>query len=163
LLSTADQYMNRVSFLYHDAPAVAPAGTPAKKTPAGVPGVKVAYEEAVPSPKRVLRHSEGKGGVDTQPAGDDGYCISGKAPWKPTRVYAEGGKTYIQMPRGMANTESPALFLLRKKGLFGNTKNLCNYRVHGRWYVVDSVLERAVLVAGTGSGKDQVTISRATK
>jgi hypothetical protein len=37
---------------------------------------------------------------------------------------------------------------------------LVNHRYHGRWVVVDAVLDDAVLQSGVGSAKTQVVISR---
>lgn len=37
---------------------------------------------------------------------------------------------------------------------------LVNYRVQGNRYIVDTVFDRAILIAGVGSSQDRVTISR---
>ncbi|MFU8797334.1 MAG: P-type conjugative transfer protein TrbG, partial [Gammaproteobacteria bacterium] len=37
------------------------------------------------------------------------YSISGNASWKPVRVYNDGTKSIIQMPRSMSQTEAPTL------------------------------------------------------
>jgi P-type conjugative transfer protein TrbG len=124
LVSHEKDFMAYVRFLYKDAPAAvtpvsAPAKAPAAKpvAPASGPKVRVAYEEAVPSTKRVLKQSEGKGADSWDAQEDDGYRISGKAPWKPSRVYTEAGKTFIELPSH--TQETPALFVLRKGGLLG--------------------------------------------
>lgn len=90
------------------------------------------------------------------------YEITGAAPWKPVRVYNDGAKTVIQMPAAMAQTEAPALLVVRKDGgLFSDAETvLVNYRVQGDRYVVDTVFDKAILVAGVGSGQDRVTITR---
>jgi type IV secretory pathway VirB9-like protein len=171
LLSTGDRFMHRVAFVYHDAPVVSvPVSvpktpeTPRSRDQAGVARVaQVSAAEPVPVKRKVLLLSEGKGSVKagpSEPSEDDGYRICGRAPWKPGRVYNDGTKTYIQMPRHVE--ETPALFLVRKGGIFGlgHQKNIVNYRVKGRWYVVDSVIDRAALVVGTGSGAEKVTITK---
>lgn len=90
------------------------------------------------------------------------YAITGTAAWKPTRVYNDGHKTIIEMPRAMQQTEAPALLILRSEGsLFrGEETVLVNYRVQGQRYIVDAVFDQAVLVAGVGRQQDRVTITR---
>jgi type IV secretion system protein VirB9 len=93
---------------------------------------------------------------------DFNYAVSGDAPWRPVRVYAAGGKTYIQFPPGVAHGDLPALVALADDGgLFtGPTKELVNYRyVNGR-FEVDKVLERAALISGVGMDQVEVKIVR---
>jgi type IV secretion system protein VirB9 len=82
--------------------------------------------------------------------------------WKPIRVYNDGQKTLIQMPAAMAQTEAPTLLVIRKKGdLFTDDDTvMVNYRVQSDRYVVDTVFDRAILIAGVGSSQDVVTIER---
>jgi type IV secretion system protein TrbG len=91
--------------------------------------------------------------------------VSGSAPWVPLRVFNDGRKTIIQMPDTMAQTEAPVLLVLRQDGgLFSDEETtLVNYRLVGDRYIVDAVLDRAVLVAGVGSGQDRVVIERTRK
>jgi type IV secretion system protein TrbG len=93
------------------------------------------------------------------------YRVSGSAPWVPLRVFNDGRKTIIQMPDTMAQTEAPVLLVLRQDGgLFSDEETtLVNYRLVGDRYIVDAVLDRAVLVAGVGSGQDRVVIERTRK
>ncbi len=90
------------------------------------------------------------------------YDVAGSASWKPVRVYNDGTKTIIQMPGTMAQTEAPTLLVVRKDGgLFSDDETvMVNYRVQGNRYIVDSVFDKAVLIAGVGSGQDRVTITR---
>lgn len=90
------------------------------------------------------------------------YDVSGSAAWKPVRVYNNGKKTIIQMPAAMANTEAPTLLVVRKDGgLFTDPETvMVNYRVQGDRYIVDTVFDKAILVAGVGRGQDRVTITR---
>ena len=46
------------------------------------------------------------------------YSVSGNAVWKPVRVYNDGQKTIIQMPKVMAQTEAPTLLFKPEGGLF---------------------------------------------
>lgn len=90
------------------------------------------------------------------------YEVTGAARWKPVRVYNDGRKTIIEMPRALQHTEAPALLVVRKDGgLFqGEETGLVNYRVQGDRYIVDAVFDKAVLVAGVGRHQDRVTITR---
>ena len=90
------------------------------------------------------------------------YAVSGNAPWKPLRVYTDGVKTIIQMPSTMAQTEAPALLVVRKDGgMFSDAETvMVNYRVQGDRYIVDTVFDKAILIAGVGSGQDSVTIQK---
>jgi type IV secretion system protein VirB9 len=93
------------------------------------------------------------------------YDIEGDAPWKPVRVFNDGKKTIIQMPSAMAQTEAPTLLVVRKEGgLFSNDETvMVNYRVQGDRYIVDSIFERAILIAGVEDDQDKVNIVRSTK
>ena len=90
------------------------------------------------------------------------YEVSGSVAWKPVRVYNDGRKTIIQMPSTMAQTEAPALLVVRKDGgVFTDDETvMVNYRVQGDRYIVDSVFDKAILIAGVGSSQDRVTIQR---
>jgi P-type conjugative transfer protein TrbG len=90
------------------------------------------------------------------------YEVSGSAAWKPLRVYNDGSKTIIQMPATMAQSEAPTLLVVRKDGgLFSDDETvMVNYRVQGNRYIVDAVFDKAILIAGVGSGQDRVTIQK---
>ena len=90
------------------------------------------------------------------------YDVSGQAAWKPVRVYNDGARTVIEMPPSIAQTEAPILLLVRKEGgLFTEAEEvLVNYSLQGSRYIVDTIFEKAVLVAGVGSNQDRVTIQR---
>lgn len=90
------------------------------------------------------------------------YDLSGSAPWKPVRVYNDGQKTIIEMPRAMTQTEAPTLLVVRRDGgLFREAETvMVNYRVQGQRYIVDTVFDRAILIAGVGNRQDRVTITR---
>jgi type IV secretion system protein TrbG len=91
------------------------------------------------------------------------YALSGDDPaWRPRRVFARGGKTYIQFPRGIAEGDLPALVAIGNDGgLFTEpSKELVNYRfIEGR-FVVDKVLDRAALISGVGGSQVKVDIER---
>jgi P-type conjugative transfer protein TrbG len=90
------------------------------------------------------------------------YELSGSAQWKPVRVYNNGVKTIIQMPSAMAQSEAPTLLVVRKDGgLFTDAETvMVNYRVQGDRYIVDTVFDKAILIAGVGRSQDRVTITR---
>ena len=87
---------------------------------------------------------------------DFSYIISGDdASWKPMRVYNDGIRTFIQLPRISTQTEIPVL-LVEKAG----QEAIVNYRVKGNAFVVDEIFEKAILVAGTGMDQAKVEITR---
>lgn len=90
------------------------------------------------------------------------YDVSGSTSWKPARVYNDGSKTIIEMPRSMEQTEAPTLLVVRKEGgLFSDDETvMVNYRVQGARYIVDTVFDKAILIAGVGNSQDRVTITR---
>ena len=90
------------------------------------------------------------------------YDVSGQAAWKPVRVYNDGARTVIEMPASITQTEAPILLIVRKEGgLFTEAEEvLVNYSLQGHRYIVDTIFEKAVLVAGVGSNQDRVTIQR---
>lgn len=90
------------------------------------------------------------------------YDLDGDAAWMPVRVFNDGRKTILQMSKAMAQTEAPTLLVLRKEGgLFTDDETvMVNYRVQGDRYIVDTVFDKAILIAGVGDGQDRVTITR---
>lgn len=92
---------------------------------------------------------------DVNPADlDYNYWIEGPKDLRPVRVFSAKGHVYIQMPKSLQYRNAPALFVVGPKG--GN--QLVNYRVVGRYYVVDELFREARLVLGTGSDARVVTI-----
>jgi len=73
------------------------------------------------------------------------YAISGdQADWRPTRAFDDGRQTFIEFPVDLATGDAPPLFLVDAKG----TAQLVNYRVKGRFYIVDRLFDRAELRLG---------------
>ena len=84
------------------------------------------------------------------------YVISGDRPaWRPVRAFDDGRQTFIEFPPSLGTGEAPPLFLVDAKG----TAQLVNYRVEGRYYVVDRLFEMAELRLGL-KRQDIVRISR---
>jgi len=85
-----------------------------------------------------------------------GYRISGDdPPWRPLRAFDDGRQTFIEFPESIAQGEAPPLFVLGE----GGEAELVNYRMAGRYYVVDRLFARAELRLG-GSRQAVVRISR---
>jgi len=90
------------------------------------------------------------------------YDLEGKAGWKPIRVYNDGVKTVIEMPKIIEQSEAPSLMLITRKGGWFKKEEtqMVNYRLQGNRYIVDAVFDQAVLVAGVGKRQERVTIIR---
>ncbi|WP_454882644.1 P-type conjugative transfer protein TrbG [Sphingomonas oryzagri] len=74
-----------------------------------------------------------------------GYVISGDQPtWRPLRAFDDGRQTFIEFPVDIATGEAPPLFLVDGKG----AAQLVNYRLKGRFYVVDRLFDAAELRLG---------------
>lgn len=77
---------------------------------------------------------------------DFAYRLSGaNPPWKPVQVFDDGAKTYLLFPQDIAQSELPPLFLIGEK----KQAELVNYRVSGRYIVVDRLFSVAELRLGT--------------
>lgn len=81
------------------------------------------------------------------------FYLRGQAKWRPTRVYSDGIKTYIQFPASMRNGDAPILFLLAQ-----GEQQIVNYRLKGSLMIVDHLIDRAVLISGVGRSQQKVTI-----
>jgi type IV secretion system protein VirB9 len=74
-----------------------------------------------------------------------GYSIEGDdPPWRPVRAFDDGQQVFIEFPASLAQGEAPPLFV---RGTSGRTE-LVNYRLRGRYYVVDRLFEAAELRLG---------------
>jgi type IV secretion system protein VirB9 len=74
------------------------------------------------------------------------YSVSGDRPnWRPLRAFDDGRQTFIEFPASLGVGEAPPLFLVDAKG----DAQLVNYRLHGRFYVVDRLFDTAELRLGT--------------
>ena len=85
------------------------------------------------------------------------YVVSGDSPpWRPLRAFDDLQKVYIEFPRGIAQGEAPPLFVVGPEG----DNELVNYRMKGRYYIVDQLFAVAELRLGTDP-QQIVRISRA--
>ena len=74
--------------------------------------------------------------------------------WAPANVFDDGRHVYIQMPESIRARDLPALLVETADGQLAVT----NYRVQGRWYIVDGLFEEAQLVLGVGKRRQKVRI-----
>ncbi len=73
------------------------------------------------------------------------YRIEGDTPaWRPLRAYDDGRQVFVEFPRGIAQGEMPPLWVI---GAAGGTE-LVNYRVRGRYMIVDRLFAAAELRLG---------------
>lgn len=85
------------------------------------------------------------------------YRIGGDHPgWRPVRVFDDGRQVFIEFPGDIASGDMPPLFVIGAD----QAAELVNYRVQGRYMVVDRLFERAELRLGAGNGAKQVRIER---
>jgi type IV secretion system protein VirB9 len=132
LKSHPTQYMARVGFEYPEDVSTKLADINARLEASTIPGASVPAEQ--------LNFS---------------YSVSGSAGWRPTRVYSDGLKTYIQFPRSISGQDAPVLFVTS-----GVQNRIVNYRMKGDMMVVDYHVDRAVLVSGVGRKQEKITIRR---
>lgn len=89
---------------------------------------------------------------------DFGYVITGDKPgWRPLRAFDDGRQTFIEFPASVTFGEAPPLFVIGAQG----DAQLVNYRMSGRFYVVDRLFDAAELRLGTKK-QSVVRISRGT-
>ncbi|MBE1526814.1 type IV secretion system protein VirB9 [Sphingopyxis sp. OAS728] len=78
------------------------------------------------------------------------YRVSGDRPaWRPLRAFDDGRQTWIEFPAAISTGEAPPLFVLGDKG----EAELVNYRVSGRFYIVDRLFGAAELRLGAKKQK----------
>ena len=84
------------------------------------------------------------------------YRISGAHPsWRPLRAFDDGIQVFIEFSATLGQGEAPPLFVIGKKG----EVQLVNYRLRGRYYVIDRLFDSAELRLG-GKKQDVVRIER---
>ena len=73
------------------------------------------------------------------------YTVSGDQPaWRPLRAFDDGRQTFIEFPAILQVVDAPPLFIVGPTG----EAELVNYRVRGRYYVVDRIFDAAELRLG---------------
>ncbi len=84
------------------------------------------------------------------------YSIDGdRAEWRPLRAFDDGTRVFIEFPEGTAQGELPPLFVIG----VGGEAELVNYRVSGRYMIVDRLFGQAELRIGGRKGQKAVRIS----
>lgn len=85
------------------------------------------------------------------------YRIEGdRAPWRPLRAFDDGAQVFIEFPAGIAQGEMPPLFVTGTSG----AAELVNYRVQGRYMVVDRLFAAAELRLSAKRSEQRVWIVR---
>lgn len=85
------------------------------------------------------------------------YAIDGDSPpWRPLRAFDDGRQVFIEFPTGIAQGEMPPLFVVGASG----AGELVNYRVQGRYMVVDRLFAGAELRIGDKKTESSVRIVR---
>ena len=84
------------------------------------------------------------------------YRLSGDRPdWRPVRVFDDGRRTLIEFPPDIAQGEMPPFFIIGED----DGAELANYRVSGRYIIVDRLFDKAELRLGAGRGQVRVRIT----
>ena len=85
------------------------------------------------------------------------YRIEGdRVPWKPVRAFDDSAQVFIEFPAGISQGEMPPLFVTGASG----DAELVNYRVQGRYMVVDRLFAAAELRLGDKRSERRVRIMR---
>lgn len=80
-----------------------------------------------------------------------GYRLSGDRPdWRPLRVFDDGTRVFVEFPESVAQGEMPPLFVIGAN----DQAELVNYRVNGRYMIIDRLFDKAELRLG-GRGSQQ--------
>jgi len=146
ILHSRGRALQEVEFYYPDELLAA-----MKDADAGASKVKQAAADPPPDSIDAVQFA-----VDPSQLNFD-YTVSGpNVAWKPTRAFDDGSRFYVEMPDGMRSSEAPALLMDA-----GGGTQMVNYRVDGNYYVVDRLVNEAILVSGVGRNQDRVTISYA--
>lgn len=86
-----------------------------------------------------------------------GYRIEGDRPaWRPLRAFDDGRQVFIELPASIGQSDLPPLFIAGAKG----DGELVNYRMRGRYLVVDRLFAGAELRLGAGKSEQRVRILR---
>lgn len=89
-----------------------------------------------------------------------GYSFSGDRPdWRPVRAFDDGVRVYIEFPESIAQGEMPPLFVIGA----GGDAELVNYRVSGRYMIVDRLFSEAELRMGDRRSEKRVRIRAARR
>ena len=88
------------------------------------------------------------------------YRIEGDRPdWRPVRIFDDGRRTLIEFASAIAQSEMPPFFIIGEEG----TAELANYRVTGRYLIVDRLFAKAELRLGAGRRQQRVRLINRTR
>lgn len=83
------------------------------------------------------------------------YTITGDKPrWRPLRAFDDGVRVFVEFPQSVTKSDLPPVFVLGPKG----DAELVNYRVSGRYMIVDQLFTAAELRLGDRKGQEKVRI-----
>lgn len=83
------------------------------------------------------------------------YAITGDKPsWRPLRAFDDGVRVYVEFPPSVTHGDLPPVFVLGP----GGEAELVNYRVSGRYLIIDQLFTAAELRLGGRKGQDKVRI-----
>ncbi|WP_442765296.1 P-type conjugative transfer protein TrbG [Sulfurospirillum cavolei] len=143
LVSQIKDYMPSVAFNYvNNISATLESYKKTMKEKSESKNFKKTKDEAIPS------------NVDNL---DFGYTVEGDAEFKPLRVYNDGIKTYVQMPKNLKFYEAPVLMILDTKS---DENQIVNYRLKLDTYIVDRLFNKAVLISNVGDKQEKITITK---
>lgn len=82
------------------------------------------------------------------------YSIEGDSPaWRPTRVFDDGDKTFIEMPSIADRSDLPVLYIYKN-----GEQAMVNYRYKHPYFIVDGIFYKFALISGAGGYKDEVDV-----
>lgn len=85
------------------------------------------------------------------------YRIEGDRPaWRPVRAFDDARQVFVELPSSIGQGDLPPLFVNGAKG----DGELVNYRVRGRYLVVDRLFAGAEMRLGSGKSQQRVRILR---
>jgi type IV secretion system protein VirB9 len=83
-------------------------------------------------------------GVAVEALNFDSRIDGDNPPWRPLRAFDDGRQVFIEFPPAIAQGEAPPLFVTGESG----RPELVNYRLRGRYYIVDRLFAAAELRLG---------------
>lgn len=153
LKGTKGDYVSRYGFYYPGESVKSYAGQFKTKGEVEKP-----VEVAPPVPQKSAYQADFESTLPAETAKTVEYALKGETAFKPVRVYSDGSKTFIQMPATISSTELPALFILDNRGNLGMPTP--RYNAAKKMFVVDFVIEKAVLMLGSGREAQKVDITQ---
>jgi P-type conjugative transfer protein TrbG len=134
LRSTSDTYMASVSWTYPQDALIA-LSTHSREAAAAVPSVPDIDIDAL----------------------NFRYRIEGdRTPWRPLRAFDDGRQVFMELPPSIGQSDLPPLFIVGARG----EGELVNYRIRGRYIVVDRLFAGAEMRLGAGKSEQRVRVLR---